>query len=325
VTSADGVLAFRLGALRLEVDPALAQGMAAELLHRLPAAVPGPAALTLGPARPSVGARPPAAPSFFHGSLRAHACGGGFLVRDGPTTVTVSPDGRSVEIGGPTRVEEGCSELAILVGMVLALRYHGYFHLHAAALVSPGGRKLLVAGAGGAGKTTLAMAMAAAGLGVLGDDAVFAGGQEGSAVVAALPRPLHVGERTAAAFPSLAHRMGAPSAGGKRALPPEALGCLRAPEMAGLPDTLLLPEVGDDATTTVELVSPATALGALLESGGLLAAEGMPAVPQQLAILRAMAEGAGAARVRLGQDILAWPAATARGLLARVPPGRAWA
>ena len=43
---------------------------------------------------------------------------------------------------------------------------------------------------------------------------------------------------------------------------------------SGLPEVLLLPEIGEEAETALERTTPADALGALLECSALLAADG---------------------------------------------------
>lgn len=310
---------FQVGPLRIEVAAPLAAGIAGELLRGFPAVPDGLAALRIAAAGPEVGfVVSGEAPSFFHGPLRAAMRGGCFVLRDGPTAVVVSGDGRQIEVAGPARAADGGSELAVLVGLVLALRHHGLFHLHAAALEEPGGRRVLVAGTSGAGKTTLTLALAAAGFAPLADDAVLVSQRGRAATIVGLPRPFHLGPRTAAAFPGLAAHLGPPSPAGKRPLPLAALGPRPEPGAMRFPDALLLPEVAPAQVTTTEPVCPAEALGALLECGALLVADGMPGVPEQLTVLRAIIDAAQVARVRLGEDLLAAPVAVARKVLAAV-------
>jgi hypothetical protein len=316
--------AFLVGDLRLEVDASLANGAAVDLLRDFRAAPDVPPTVVLVPA--PAGAlldRPGARESFFHGPLRVSCDHGAFLLRDGANALTVSADGRRIEVARLGSAADGASELALLVGIVVALRHHGLFHLHAAALEEEGGRRVLVAGTSGAGKTTLALALAAAGLAPLADDAVLLTRRRGPPRVVGFPRPFHLGERTAAAFPELADHLGPPAATGKRALDTRAaLGVHARGEMA-LPDVLLLPEIAPAARTTVEPVSTAEAFCALVECGALVVADGMPAVPEQLALLRALADAASAARVRLGEDVLRDPAACALETLAACSAARA--
>ncbi|BDG05659.1 hypothetical protein [Anaeromyxobacter oryzae] len=304
--------AFDVGGVKVEVDAALAAGA---LLGGFPPASPGPPALVLAVAPDPLPPQDPGAvPSFFHETLRCSVRHGSFRVRDGASVLTVAADGRRIEVAGPTT--DGVSELAVLVAVVVALRHHGLFHLHAAALEGGDGPRVLVVGTSGAGKTTLALALAAAGLTPLGDDAVLLTRRGGPLRVVGFPRPFHVGARTAAAFPALAPHLGAPGREGKRPLDARAaLGAHPSGAMRS-PDLLLLPEITADDETQVEPAGSAEAFGALLESGALLVADGMPEVAEHLAVLRAVADGARTVRVRLGGDVLSAPAACARRLLA---------
>lgn len=314
----------QLGSVRVQLAAPLGDGPTGELLRACPAAPPGPAALRIAPAPRDASPASPAeageVASFFHGSLRASLRGGRFVLRDGPTEVLVSEDGRLVEVAGATRAADGASDLAVLVGLVLALRHHGLFHLHAAALQGSRGPGVLVAGPSGAGKTTLALALAAAGLVPLADDAVLASGCGSAPCVVGLPRPFHLGARTAGAFPAVAPRLGPASPAGKRALPFSAVGPRPATLPSCRPGVILLPEIAPAGPTTAAPASPAEALGALLECSALVVAAGMPAVAEQLAVLRAIVGTARAARVRLGPDLLEAPAAVARALIAELDP-----
>ena len=79
------------------------------------------------------------------------------------------------------------SHVFLLIAVVVALRWRALFHVHAGALVSPGGSGILVAGGAGAGKSTLTLALLEAGCDYLGDDAVFLRARVDPAVLA-LPR-----------------------------------------------------------------------------------------------------------------------------------------
>jgi hypothetical protein len=84
------------------------------------------------------------------------------------------------------------------------LRTVGHHHLHAAALVRPNGRALLMTGVSGAGKTTTALALMAAGLHMLADDACFVTEVQGSGVrVWGLPLACKVHENTMRMLPWL--------------------------------------------------------------------------------------------------------------------------
>lgn len=312
---------FQVGPLRIAVAAALAEGVAGDLLRGFAPAASGPAELRIAAALPDAArASPDEVPSFFHGSLRAFLREGSFLLHDGPTAVIVSENGRLLQVASPAHGDARCSERAVLVGLVLALRHHGLFHLHAAALEEPGGRRVLVAGTAGAGKTTLALALAAAGFVPLADDAVFVCGRGHAPSIVGIPLPFHLGPRTAAAFPAFASHLGAPSPTGKRPLPMDVLGARPEGGAMRCPDVVLLPEVASAAITMTEPTSPAAALGALLECGALKVADEMPGVAEQLTVLRAVIDRATVARVQLGADLLESPASVVRGLLDAAAP-----
>jgi hypothetical protein len=284
----------------------------------------GPPDLVLSLARAPASPAPAGPCRFFHGVVRCHASGDDLIVWDGASRARVVAGGARIEVevadatlGDPHRF----SQVFLLVALVLALRWRGLFHLHAGALVAPGGRGVLVAGGAGAGKSTLTVALLEQGCDYLGDDAVLLRAGGGAASVLALPRPFHLGERTAAAFPRLRALLGAAlAAGDKRRLDPAAAWPGRARLAMGPPALILLPEVAPAGPTTTEPVAPAEALGALLESSALVAIDALPGARAQLDALRRLVDGAPALRVRLGRDLLDRPELCA-GLLAEPPGG----
>jgi len=173
-----------------------------------------------------------------------------------------------------------------------------------------------VPGGSGAGKSTLALALVAAGQDYLSDDAVVVAERDGAPAVAGLPRPFHVTPSTADAFPAAAGALRPGSAvRGKRALDPRRAFPGRERASLSRPALILFPRVTGRATSGLEPLPPAEALGALLESSAVLAVDGMPGVAEQLALLRAIVDGAACARAELGLDLLAHPGPVARALL----------
>ncbi len=73
---------------------------------------------------------------------------------------------------------------------------------------------------------------------------------------------------------------------------------------AGAPWLVLLPQVTGAPATEVEPVPAAVALGALIESSALLLVDGLPGREENLALLRAVVEGARCLSLRLGTDLL---------------------
>jgi hypothetical protein len=316
-------LRFHDWALQAEGD-AGAIAAAAEVLGALPSdATPGPPDLRLvfisSPPRP----RPAGPRLLYHGILDCHADGDNLVLWDGYSIARIATGGALVEVDvAEESLRDGYlfAHVLLLIALVLALRWRGLFHLHAGALVAPDGRGILVAGGAGAGKSTLTVALLEAGCAYLGDDAVFLSAREGEGAVLALPRPFHIAPRTASAFP----RIGALlsdllPAGEKRRLDPRLAWPGRERSSMAPPSVLLLPRVSGAATTDVEPVSSAEALGALIESSTLVVVDRLPAGPEHLDVLRRVADGLEALRVESGRDLLEHPKETAMRVLQGVP------
>jgi hypothetical protein len=310
-----------LHGLSVLLDDRLEGAPSAALLGRFPdAELRGPAALriSLRPRKHRVALPEEAEPSFFHGAIRAVTRRGALLLGDGASVIAVSADGASIEgaIHEATLVDpHAFAHGTLLLALVLALRHHGLFHLHGAAMVSPRGASVLVAGDAGAGKSTVALALAKAGFSYLGDDSVLLSRRRTSLRLLAIPRAFHVGPATADALPDLARHVGAVyGSSGKRFLDPTAAFPEMARMEAGPPEALLFPSIAAAAETVLEPVGPSEALGALLESSALVATNGAARPSEHLALLRDVADGARGFRVRLGRDLLANPAGWARRL-----------
>lgn len=309
--------AFHGTCIEVDGDPAALDG-AAEILGGLPEGA-GPADLLIrlraGPARP----RPPGPRAFYHGVVEAFVDGRDVILWDGASQARVRAGGGEIAVEvAPESLRDGhvFAHVFLLVALVVALRWRDLFHVHAGALVAPGGRGILVVGDAGAGKSTLSLALIEAGCDFLGDDAVFLRTAV-EAEVLALPRAFHVAPRTAAAFPRVAALLGeCLPAGEKRRLDPFVAWPGRQRATMDFPEVILLPTVEGGMETTLERVNAAEALGALLESSTYAIVEGLPGAMDHLEALRRVADGARAYRVRLGLDLLEHPEEIARRVLA---------
>ena len=104
------------------------------------------------------------------------------------------------------------------------LKRRGRFGLHAAG-VERNGAAVLAAGPAGAGKSTLALTLARAGFGLLGDDLVFLTDHDGRLRVLPFADEIELGEEALVLFPELAPSAGPPPPGWpKQRLAPRALG-----------------------------------------------------------------------------------------------------
>jgi hypothetical protein len=293
---------------------------AEELLGWLPRATgAGPAELRLvlraSPARP----RPAGPRLLYHGIVDVHGDGPDLLLWDGSSLARVAAGGQHIDVEvAEASLRDGYlfAHVLLLFALVLALRWHGLFHLHAGALQAPDGRRLLVSGAAGAGKSTLTLALVEAGCAYLGDDAVFLAAHGEGLAVLALPRPFHVAPRTASAFPRLLPLLGTTlPAGEKRRLDPRAAWPGRDRASLDGVDFLLLPAVAEAEVTSATPISAAEGMVALIESSALLVVDRLPGAAAQLELLRRCADQARSVALGLGRDLLQDPAGTAARLL----------
>jgi hypothetical protein len=304
------VTAFALHQLVVETSSSLPDDPGALLLAGFPPPEPGGhPRLTLRFEGAIAPLRPPPGPSYFtNGDVTVHLDGGAPLVAGPGTRLRVSPRGDRID-GWLTAEAAACprevADVETMLALALALGSHGIFHLHAAATVSAAGQVLAIAGTGGAGKSTLAGALAGIGHGYLGDDVVLVG-QDGALL--AFPRPFHLSPASARA---LGLATGPPRPGtGKGDLDGQTAFPGRFRWFAPPPDLLLLPEVADRPDTALSPVTRADALGALL-SLSAFAASTLPGAEAQRARLAGLVDGARPVRVALGRDLLEDAAATA--------------
>lgn len=162
-----------------------------------------------------------------------------------------------------------CSHPLFTIPLAELLKRAGLYMVHAAGLAHEG-RGLLVAGASGAGKTTLCLALLRAGFGFLADDTVFlsprvdgvAGqaGQRGGVRLLAFPDEVDLTEQTAGFFPELKSETGQlpPPIRPKRAISATRLygvapqwecqpAMLVFPQQAPVPQSVLMPMSKEEA------------------------------------------------------------------------------
>jgi hypothetical protein len=137
--------------------------------------------------------------------------------------------------------------------LVEMLKRRGLYGLHAGG-VCRDGRALLLPGTSGAGKTTLTLALARAGLGFLADDTLFLRRGPGGLEVLAFPDELDLTDETVSFFPDLRSLLDTerPEGWRKRQLLPDGAGGVRViwqaapallvfPRVAGVPESRLVP------------------------------------------------------------------------------------
>jgi len=135
---------------------------------------------------------------FRYGSYRMYMISETAFYTDYFSTLTVEKDGKEVRGNvDPRSLSETGPDLFanVLFSFALfdALRHHGLFYLHAAALSGPDGTGYLVCGNAGSGKTTLTLALVKSGYKYLSDDSVFLRLCEGEGVeVLGFEREFHL-------------------------------------------------------------------------------------------------------------------------------------
>lgn len=320
---------FRFHHLVVETRSTLPVDPAARLLAPLPAAEPGEPVDMLLETRPPSGPeelspRLPGPPAFDHAGLQLRVAAGQVELCWPGTRFTVEPAPvpRALGLVDPALLasplgQHAVAQVPTLMALATALRARGVFHLHAACLVLPGDRPVLVPALAGSGKSTLATALVAAGAGYLGDDTLWVTGPTDAPRLLALPREFHLADRSAEAL-GLAGRLvdGHDSLAGKRRLDAAQVFPGRFRWAAGPPTGILLPCITGEPETRLEVAGPADALGVLLESSALVATRGLPGGAAHLPLLGALADGARVVRALLGLDLLADPVGVARGVAA---------
>jgi hypothetical protein len=329
--------------LVVEHRSSLAADPAARLLGPLPEAGPGdPVDVQLetraadGPSRagapwaiPASGELAPhlpVAPAFTHGDLEVRLSGGTVEVcwPRARFTVDASPVPRAVGLVDEAVLDSplglhAVAQVPTLIALAAALRARGVFHLHAACLVLPGDRTVLVPALAGAGKSTLAASLVATGADYLGDDTVFLARRGHEARLLALPREFHLAPRSARAVGlEAALDPGHETLAGKRRLDAAAAFPGRFRWDAPAPSLILLPRITGEPLTRLEPAGPADALGLLLESSALVATRGLPGGQGHLPLLGELADGARVLRAELGLDLLEDGAAVARRMAAEM-------
>ena len=165
-----------------------------------------------------------------------------------------------------------CSHPLFTIPLAELLKREGLYMVHAGGLAHAG-RGLLVAGASGAGKTTLTLALLRAGFGFLADDTVFLaqtsktspGGDRAQIRVLAFPDEVDLTEQTAGFFPELRLKPGEcrPEGRPKRAVCATRLYGV-APEWECDPAVLLFPKTAPADESVLSDMSKDEALLQLL-------------------------------------------------------------
>ena len=194
-----------------------------------------------------------------------------------------------------------CMRTFLLAVLILLLRRVGWYHLHAATAIDPGGQGWLFTGNAHVGKSTTAALLATSGWQVGTDDAAFLERCADRIVVHTAHAPIALREG--------GRRLLAKAGGivlpdrGKVGFWPEDLGAVWAPLVS--PDIVMFPTVGR-TRTTAQPIARVDALAELVRWSAWVMLE--PDLAQaHLDVLTQLAGQARCYRVTLGRDLFARP------------------
>lgn len=221
------------------------------------------------------------------------------------------------------------SKTIVQLSIVIALLGHGVFPLHAAALLHPGGCRILLSGASGSGKSTAALSLVDAGYSCAGDDTVYLREWAGRLELFSFARAFAIGPEARDAFAHLAEMWGAwadaPGRSKKRLLNLEKAYPNRLISTFTLGDApllLLFPKIDRHLKkTSATPLSKADALGHLSAQSAALMLEGLGDRTQNFKMLAALVARARAYELDLGLDMLNAPAQTIAALVSPLVGG----
>ncbi len=193
----------------------------------------------------------------------------------------------------------------LMIPLAELLKRQGMYMVHAAGLCLHG-KGLLIAGASGAGKTTLAAALLRAGFDFLGDDTVFLHPRSGGLRVLAFPDEMDLTAHTASFFPEL-RSLVPPSSGVSRPKqavnPAQVYGAATCWECA--PAVLVFPRT---APAKASVLTPIARDAAFLELICNVLRTEIQATQAHLSVLAALAQQCLCLRLETGRDFEELPA-----------------
>jgi hypothetical protein len=208
-------------------------------------------------------------------------------------------------------IRHGCApdardfaHFALNLAFIESLRHHGLFYVHSAALESPTGKRTLIAGDAGQGKSTLTTSLLMSGYRYLSDDAVFIDVRAQQSRILGYHKNFHVGNDLLHRFDSTA---GAPAFSpygttGKSEIDPEKLfPGQRMRSLDGI-DVILIPSIHSQTRTVIEALPQADVLTQFFTASAQVFFDKRLAA-RHLKALRNIAGHARGYRFQAGQDV----------------------
>jgi len=249
-----------------------------------------------------------------YGALRAFALDGWRYFTDYLSYLVVEPAGGLIRgyIADETLREQGerfFQNLFFCLPLFEALRHHGLYFLHAAALRSPEQEGYLFVANAYSGKTSLTLALIRQGFRYLSDDTVFLRNSPQGLEVLSWARAFHVPSELSRVYPELAHLAARPDSSPfhpKKELAMEEFYPERHITRLLNPQWLFFPALTGEPVTRLEPLSSAQALPLLLpQSLSVMFDRGL--APEHLRALKLLLASARSFRLWSGTDIKSDP------------------
>lgn len=191
----------------------------------------------------------------------------------------------------------------------IAMHVHGWTHVHAGGVELPDGRRAVLAGGSGDGKTTSVLSLLLHGCGWGTDDCCFVQSTAPRPTIAFVPRVFHLRPRTIEAFPAIAPHIvtHAWRHGTRQAFDPRTVEGTRMVIDPRPADLLVFPRVAHEPRTEHRALDPGEAVGRLLMASPYATIAALPDAQRAMDVLAALASHATCVELALGWDALDAP------------------